>query len=245
MFNIKNDIMNTLQIRTNIELMPILNLKNNTSDIYELSIDDNNYICKVYDIIKESTKKYMAINEVYFYENFKYNVENILKILKCSGIIKNENNEKYAIILEKIENVVYDDILELIYKIIIDISKLHIFYWNSNIENIMNYENNSVFIINEKVKKDILYYFENIKNIFEDKMYNKFKIILNKNESSEIKDALAEKLIESPVARPWRIIKATIFSLFEYNGEFSDIIKEVKKSLRRKLREALSDSSNF
>lgn len=70
-------------------------------------------------------------------------------------------------------------------------------------------------------------------------------VILNKNESSEIKDALAEKLIESPVARPWRIIKGTIFSLFEYNGEFSDIIKEVKKSLRRKLREALSDSSNF
>jgi len=50
---------------------------------------------------------------------------------------------------------------------------------------------------------------------------------------------------ETPVPKPWRLIKSSLFSLFEYNGEYSDIFKEVKKSLRKQYKEAFADPSNF
>lgn len=47
---------------------------------------------------------------------------------------------------------------------------------------------------------------------------------------------IKHNIIESPIAKPWRIIKATLFSLIEYNGEYSDVISEIKKSLRKKFK---------
>lgn len=84
-----------------------------------------------------------------------------------------------------------------------------------------------------------------ISKSFPENTKNELDLILNKNENPEIKEALEQKVFETPVARPWSLIKATMFSAFEYNGEFADILKEVKKSLKRKFREVLSDSCNL
>lgn len=59
--------------------------------------------------------------------------------------------------------------------------------------------------------------------------------IINK-ETPEAKDLLFNKLQESPAAKPWRLIKASMFSVYEHNGKFNNIIKEVKKSLRNKFK---------
>jgi len=61
--------------------------------------------------------------------------------------------------------------------------------------------------------------------------------ILNKCESPELKDDLTKMENESIGLKPSRLIKATMFSIFDYNGESTDITREIKKSLRRKFKD--------
>ena len=232
---IKNDILKLFDNDANINISKIDNLNNNTSNIYTIKNNDTNYICKIYDIDKIDTRKYMGDNEFYFYTKFIKYVKNIIKVPIFYGLVNNNNNEPYGLILEKLnftKNIDTDidtdidtnidtdidtnidtdintnidtdidtnidtnidtdidtnidtDIdtdIDTIYNIIDHISKLHIFYWNKNIDNILNYKNNSKFIINEKIKYDIRHYFYNIKNIFDDELYNIFNRLLNKND---------------------------------------------------------------
>ena len=74
---------------------------------------------------------------------------------------------------------------------------------------------------------------------------NEVDIIVKKEDKEEVKETTSQKVFESPVSRTWRLIKATMFSQFEYNGEFTDIIKEIKKSLRQKFKKVISESSKF
>ena len=48
----------------------------NTGEIYNIIDNKSNkkYICKVFDILKDDTKKYLGENEIYFYENLKNNL---------------------------------------------------------------------------------------------------------------------------------------------------------------------------
>jgi hypothetical protein len=69
--------------------------------------------------------------------------------------------------------------------------------------------------------------------------------IIKKEDKEAVKETLPQKVFESPVSRTWRLIKATMFSQFEYNGEFTDIIKEIKKSLRQKFKKVISESCKF
>ena len=192
MDSIKNDILKLFDIEiekeinknTEINLSKIDNLYNNTSNIYRFQYNNENYICKIYDINKIDTRKFMGKNEFYFYSNLVIHVENIIKVPKFFGHVNNNNDEVYGLILEELNStkINYTNINNnIIFNIIDHISKLHIFYWNKNIDHILNYPNNSEFIINEKIKYDIKIYFHNIKDIFEDNLYNLFNELLNKN----------------------------------------------------------------
>ena len=102
---IKNDVLLTFleesesnsKENIQLEISKINYLNNNTSNIYniyhkELNLD---YICKIFDITKNDTKKYLGENEFYFYQNIFNNVKNIINIPIFYGFIKNENNEIY------------------------------------------------------------------------------------------------------------------------------------------------------
>jgi len=103
---IKNDILKLFDLNENIMLniSKIDNLINNTSNIYNFDHNNKNYICKTYDIDKIDTRKYMGANEFYFYTNFVKYVENIIKVPKFYGLIKNNKNEPYGLILEKLNS---------------------------------------------------------------------------------------------------------------------------------------------
>ena len=179
MDSIKDDIIKLLKDDSLIDLP--LNIKNNignTSNVYIIK----NYICKVFDISKIDTKKYLADNEFYFYNKFKINIENIINIPKFYGFIKNNNDETYGLILENMNVVNKFDIM-YIFNIINDIIKLHLLYWNTDMTDIFNYKNNGQYIIDEKIKVEIKYYFNNIENIFTNEIFNIFKNILDEVES--------------------------------------------------------------
>lgn len=185
MDNLKKDIINSIAHK-NLDIdLNQLNYSNNTADIFNVCIDKIDYIGKIFDISKTDTKKYLALNEFYFYENIISHFNNIVNIPTFFNFIKNDEGQTYGIILENLNipnKIDYLDI-DLINIIIENISKLHIYYWNksNDIENILNYKNNAAYIIEEKIKKDIKYYFYNIKNIFDDNLYNTFDKLLNKN----------------------------------------------------------------
>ena len=185
MDNLKKDIINSITHK-NIDIdLNQLNYSNNTADIFNVCIDKIDYIGKIFDISKTDTKKFLALNEFHFYENIINYFNNIIKIPTFYNFIKNDEGQTYGIILENLNipnKIDYLDI-DLINIIIDHISKLHIYYWNKSniIENILNYKNNAAYIIEEKIKKDIIYYFYNIKNIFDDNLYNIFDKLLNKN----------------------------------------------------------------
>jgi len=185
MDNLKKDIINSIT-QKNIDIdLNQLNYSNNTADIFNVHIDKIDYIGKIFDISKNDTKKYLALNEFYFYENIISHFNNIIKIPTFFNFIKNDKGQTYGIILENlnIPNKIDSLDIDLINIIIEHISKLHIYYWNKNdnIENILNYKDNAQYIIEEKIKMDIKYYFYNIKNIFDDNLYNTFDKLLNKN----------------------------------------------------------------
>jgi hypothetical protein len=162
-----------------LEISKINDLNNNTSNIYNIYDKNLNidYICKIFDITKNDTNKELGDNEFYFYKNMINNIKNIIKIPIFYGFIKNENNEIYGLLLEKLNNINYMNI-DCIKIIINDISKLHLFYWNNYFKNIIC--ENSKYIIETRIKTEAKYYFYNISNIFEDKIYNMFNKLLYK-----------------------------------------------------------------
>ena len=179
-----------------------LNVVNNTSNIYNIYNNSLNisYICKIFDITKNDTKKYLGYNEFYFYENLINSIRNIINIPILYGFIKNDNNQIYGLLLENLNGIknkntmilskdlsvnkeLFSQVLtkENIKIIINNISKLHIFYWNKFETNIIC--GNSQYIIETKVKYETKYYFYNIPNVFEDNIYNIFnKLFLEKIE---------------------------------------------------------------
>ena len=189
METIKNNIMNMLN--DEIEITKIDNLNNNTSNIYEIYNNrlKINYICKIFDITKNDTKKVLGEKEFYFYDNLIDNFKNIINIPIFYGFIRNNNNEIYGLLLQKLNKINYFNI-DTINIIINNISKLHIFYWNNfNKINLSDsfQENSSLsthksfdkFIVISKVKNEAKYYFYNIPNIFEEKIYNIFNQLLS------------------------------------------------------------------
>ena len=190
---VKNDIIKSLKDDTLIDLpLKIKNNIGNTSNVYIIS----NYICKIFDISKIDTKTYLGNNEFYFYNNFKIYVENIVNIPQFYGFIRNNNDETYGLILDNINVINKFDIIYII-NIIEHIAKLHIIYWDADMSNIFNYENNSKFIINEKIKVEVKYYFtKDIYNIFTKDIYNIFKNILDEeDDEDDAKDPLNKTLI--------------------------------------------------
>ena len=185
MDNLKKDIINSITNKNKDVDLNQLNYSNNTADIFNICINKIDYLGKIFDISKTDTKKFLALNEFYFYENIIKHFNNIIKIPTFFNFIKNDEGQTYGIILENLNipnKIDYLDI-NLINIIIEHISKLHIYYWNKNndIENILNYKNNAHYIIEEKIKTDIKYYFYNTKNIFDDNLYNTFDKLLKKN----------------------------------------------------------------
>jgi len=185
METIKNNIMNMLN--DEIEIIKIDNLNNNTSNIYEIYNNrlKINYICKIFDIKRNDTKKVLGEKEFYFYDNLIDNFKNIINIPIFYGFIRNNNNEIYELLLQKLNKINYFNI-DTINIIINNISKLHIFYWNNfNKINLLE-QNKEVFTgiqvkenIVMKVKNEAKYYFYNIPNIFEEKIYNIFNQLLS------------------------------------------------------------------
>lgn len=183
---IKNDVLLTFleesksNSKENIKLeISKINYLNNTSNIYniyhkELNLD---YICKIFDITKNDTKKYLGENEFYFYKNMFNNVKNIINIPNFYGFIKNENNEIYGLLLQKINNINIVNI-DNINKIINHISKLHIFYWNNFNDNVFCEHSN--FIIETKVKAEAKYYFDHIPHVFDYHLFNLFNQLFSK-----------------------------------------------------------------
>jgi hypothetical protein len=162
-----------------IEISQLKDLNNNTSNIYNIynkSLNIN-YMCKIFDITKNDTNKILGDNEFYFYNNIINKVNNIINIPIFYGFIKNENNEIYGLLLEKLNAINYINI-DCIQLIINHISKLHIFYWNNLSNHIIC--DNSKYIIETRVKTEAKYYFYNIQNIFNDKLYNIFDRLLSK-----------------------------------------------------------------
>jgi hypothetical protein len=91
---------------------------------------------------------------------------------------------------------------------------------------------NSNTDVNETLPKKI---FDQIDPIKEDQIRN---IVGSENVIPRI-------IQETPIYRDWKIIKSSLFSLFEYNGEYSDIIKQVKKSLRKQYKDLFSEIGNL
>jgi hypothetical protein len=183
--DIKNDVINIFkspsmfnieEYLNDIEISKINNLNNNTSNIYDIIFkkSTSNYICKIFDITKNDTKKYLGENEFYFYKNMVNNFKCILKIPIFYGFIKNNNDETYGLLLQKL-NKSYDLDIENIKIIINHISKLHTFYWN-NIDQFSLGNSNDV--IENRVKAEAKHYFYNIPNVFDEKIYNIFNQLL-------------------------------------------------------------------
>jgi hypothetical protein len=180
------------KLLSKIDILPLNILNNNTADIFELIINNNKYICKVYNIIVETTKKYMGINEFYFYKNIKKYLEDIISIPRFYYYIKNDKKQNYGIVLEKLTSTfklnIYDDSEELqlqkINSIIYSISNLHLFYLNKDISNFTEYKNNTDFIIIEKIKGDILIYFDKVKYIFKNDVRNIFSFMLYREKTN-------------------------------------------------------------
>lgn len=69
----------------------------------------------------------------------------------------------------------------------------------------------------------------------------------SQNENNVLKGMLHDNQNYNPLIllkRPWRMIKSSIYSLYDYNGEYTDVIKEIKMRLQNSISKYLIHHEN-
>jgi len=186
-----------------------INITGNTSNINEIIINNNKYICKINKYINIKSINMAFENEIYFYINLRNYFKKHINIPEYfdSININDENNIPKCIILEKLD-IISKFNFEIIYKIINEIIKMHIFFWNKN-NDFLNYENNTINIINQ-IKKEQEKYLDIISNYFDNNIFIflKEKFLKNKNKinnnytiihGSLKNDNICSKIIENNI----------------------------------------------
>jgi len=141
----------------------------NTSSIFDIIIKDKLYICKINKYCDIKSVNMCFCNEIYFY-NYLYNKIN--KHIKIPLYFDSDiDNQKY-IILEKIQYIEKQDI-DKIYEIINKIIKMHIEYWNKDMDFLI-YNNNTIDIISQ-IKKEQRKYLNMIYEYFDESLFLNLK----------------------------------------------------------------------
>lgn len=146
------------------------NITGNTSSIINLNINNNYFICKFnkYNYVQSINMAFD--NEIYFYKNINNILDNYINIPLFHDFY-NSNDTKY-IIIEKLETNKNIN-SKIIFEIIDEIIKIHIPFWNKNID-FLNYENNTINILTQ-IKKEQFEYLNIISKYIDDKLFLFFK----------------------------------------------------------------------